>query len=231
MVAAVLAMVWGYLSARLRTIRELLSLGFLMVTGAVIGLATLQPKDGDVAIGMVTLSGIGSASPLILIITAVQLATPPDLIATATGVTTSVRSIGSTMFVAIYTAALDTRVNKKVPIYVAKAAAEAGLVSTSIPAFVGAIASGDVAALAKVPGVSEKMIGLGVAAFKQAFADSIRIVYIIAAPLGLLATISAWGLTNFRKTMNYKVDAPLESLQASHRHEENGQPNPRVVTS
>ncbi|KIV91817.1 hypothetical protein PV10_06314 [Exophiala mesophila] len=211
------ALVWGYLSTRFRTIRELLSIGFLMVTGAMIGLATLQPDTGNVAIGMACLSGIGSASPLILIITAVQLSTPPHLIATATGVTTSVRSIGATMFTAVYSAALQTRTAEKIPAYVAKAAAEAGLTPASIPAFIKAIASGNPAALAEVPGVSPTIIGLGVAAFKQAFADSIRVVYIIAAPFSMLAAICSLGLASYRRTMNYKVDAPVEDLHAHHR--------------
>ncbi|KPI34758.1 uncharacterized protein AB675_2 [Cyphellophora attinorum] len=210
--AALSALVWGWISTRFRTIRELLSAGFLLVAAGVIGLATLQPDSGTVAIGMVTLTGIGTASPLIFIITAVQLATPSHLIATATGVTTSVRAIGAAVFIAIYDAALTTGLSKKLPAYVAEAATKAGLPKTSIPAFIAAIASGEASTLATIPGASPAIIGAGVAAFKQAFADSIRLVYIITAPFGILAAVASLFLTDFRKTMNYKVDAPVEDL-------------------
>jgi len=165
------------------------------------------------------LSGIGFGSPLILIITGVQLSTPHSLIATATAVTTSSRAVAATVFTAIYAATLTSGLSSKIPNYVAEAGAKAGLPAASIPAFVGAIATNDPDALAAVPGISPSIIALGVDALKQAFADSLRTIYIIAAAFGVVACIACCFLGDMRKTMNYHVDAPVEDLHAKHaRH-------------
>lgn len=208
--------VWGYGSTRFRTIREPLFLGYLIFTAGIVGLATIEPDDNLSQLMFAAVAGIGFGSPLILIITGVQLSTPHSLIATATAVTTSSRAVAATVFTAIYAAALNTGLTSKIPNYVANAGAAAGLPAASIPAFVGALATNDPEALAAVPGISPQIIGLGVAALKEAFADSLRVIYIIAAPFGVLACILCCFLGDMRKTMNYRVDAPVEDLHAKH---------------
>jgi hypothetical protein len=205
---------WGYLSTKFRTIREPLFAGFLCFTGAIFGLATIQPNDSTSAIVFSGLAGLGFGAPLILLITGVQLATPYHLIATATAVTTSSRAIAATVFTAIYAAALNNRLSVDLPAYIAKAAAMAGLPPSSIEAFVGALASNDAAALGNIAGVTPAIIGAGVVALKQAFADSVRVVYMIAAPFGALACIACWFLGDMSKKMDYRVDAPVEELHA-----------------
>ena len=213
-VGGISTVIWGYSSTRFRTIREPLFAGFLCFTAAVIGFATIQPNDSTNAIVFAGLAGLGFGAPLILLITGVQLATPYHLIATATAVTTSSRAIAATIFTAVYAAALNNRIGTKLPAYVAKAAAMAVLPPSSIEAFVGALASNDTTALAKIAGVTPAIIGAGVAALKQAFADSVRVVYMIAAPFGALACIACFFLGDMRKKMDYRVDAPIEELHA-----------------
>ncbi|KIW78982.1 hypothetical protein Z517_08822 [Fonsecaea pedrosoi CBS 271.37] len=221
--------IWGYASTRFRTIREPLFLGYLIFTGAIIGWTTIQPKDSTTAVVMSGLAGFGFGAPLILIIAGVQLSTPHSLIATATAVTTSSRAVAATVFTAIYAAALNTRLGTNIPNGVAGAAAKAGLPASSIPTFVEALAAGNTAALSSIPGVTPTIIAAGVAALKQAFADSIRVVYIIAAPFGALACIACLFLGDLRKTMNYVVDAPVEDLHAKkhthhhHHHHHHGE--------
>ena len=69
--------------------------------------------------------------------------------------------------------------------------------------------------------VNPQIIGAGVIALKQAFADSIRVVYIIAAPFGLVACIACLFLGDMKKTMNYRVDAPLEEMKAKIHYNDN----------
>ena len=207
---------WGYWSAKFRTIRAPLFTGFLILTAGIVGLATVEPGQSTNAIVFGGLAGIGFGAPLILIITGVQLSTPHHLIATATAVTTSSRAIAATVFTAIYAAAFGTRIDKKLPSYVAKAAIGAGLAPPNVPAFIGALTTQDNAALGAIPGVNPTIIGAAVAALTQAFADSVRVVYIIAVPFGVLACIACLFLGNMSNTMNYKVDAPVEDLHAKH---------------
>lgn len=124
------------------------------------------------------------------------------------------------MFTAIYAATLSTRLAKYLPSYIASAALQAGLPPASLSAFIGALASNDVAALPKIPGVTPLIIGAGVAALKQAFADGLRAVYIIAVAFGAVACLACFFLGDLTATMNYHVDAPVEDLHAKHHHRE-----------
>ena len=220
-VAAPTTVMWGYASTKLRSIKITLFLGFLIFTAGLIGLATIEPGQSISALAFSGLAGMGFSAPLILVVAGVQLSSPHHLIATATAVTVSARAIAATTFTAIYAAALTNRLDKKLPDYIAAAALEAGLPAKSLKAFVGALAADDAAALPKIPGVTPAIIEAGVAALKQAFADSLRVVYIIAVPFGALACICCLFLGDLRKTMNYAVDAPVEELRAKHEHPAN----------
>lgn len=104
------------------------------------------------------------------------------------------------------------------PVYISEAALRAGLPPTSAVAFVKALAAKDAAALPHIPGITPAIIQAGVGGLKQAFANSVRVVYIIAAPFGLLACIGCSFLGDLKKTLSYRVDAPVEGLMAKHHH-------------
>ena len=206
--------IWGYLSTRFRTIRSPLFVGFLMYTGGIAGLATVRPGQSANQIIFAALAGAGFGAPLILIIAGVQLSTPHHLIATATAVTTSSRAVAATVFTAIYAATFSSRVATNLPADVSAAALQNGLPPTSIGPLLGALTGPDPSAVAKVPGITPRIIGASVAALKGAFADSLRDVYLIAVPFGIVACIMCLFLGDMRKTMNYRVDAPVEEMHA-----------------
>jgi ribonuclease PH len=131
-------------------------------------------------------------SPLVLIVAGVQLSTPHHLIATATAVTTSSRAVSATVFTAIYSVTLNTRLNKYIHSYVADAAIKAGLPTSSVEVFVKAIADSNSEGLSGINGATPAIISAGVAALKQAFADGIRAVYMIAVPFGALACVACF---------------------------------------
>ena len=212
--------VWGLISTRLRRIKEPLAIAFLVCTGGVIGLATIQSDDDIKSLIFAGLAGIGFGGLIILIIAAVQLATPHHLIATATAITVSSRAVAASVFTAIYVAAFSDRLKTKLPSYIAAAALKAGLPKSSLKAFAAALVGNDQAALVHIPGVTSAIISAGVAALKQTYADSVRVVFIIAAPFGVAAAISCWFLADMRKTMNYKVDAPMEELTTKVPHKQ-----------
>ncbi|KAH8886238.1 putative siderophore iron transporter [Thozetella sp. PMI_491] len=204
--------IWGYASTRFQTIREPLLIGFVFFTAGLVGLATIQPGQSVNAIAFACLAGIGVGAPLILVVTGVQLSTPHRLIATATACTTSSRAIAGAIFSAIDAAAFNSRIKNYLVDYVANAASAAGLPASSLAGFITALTEGDTAALVTVPGVTPTIIEQGVSALQQAYADSIRIVFVIAVPFGAAACIACWFLGDLRDTMNYRVDAPVENL-------------------
>lgn len=212
--------IFGYLSTKFRKIREFLCVGFLVFTAGIVGMATLQPNNSANPVIFSGLAGLGFGFLIVLIVTGVQLATPHHLIATATAVTVSCRAIGATVFTAIYAAAFGSRFKVKLPAYVAEAALQAGLPSNSLKPFIEALAAGNLPALSNIGGVNAQIIGAGVIALKQAFADSIRVLYIIAAPFGIVACIACLFLGDMKETMNYRVDAPLEEMKAKTHHNE-----------
>ena len=216
---AVSTLIFGYIGTRFKKVREPIFVGFFIFTAGIIGLATTQPNSSTATIVFAGLCGFGFGAPLILIIAGVQLSTPHHLIATATAVATSSRAVGGAVSTAIYAAALNNRLDKNLPGYISKAALAAGLPLSSVPAFVGALVSAS-SDLQGIPGVTPAVIGAGVVAQKHAFADSIRVVFIIAAPFGALACIGSLFLGDLRKTMNYRVDAPVENLHAKHHHQD-----------
>ena len=192
--------------------------GYLVFTAATVGMATIQPGDSINSIAFACLAGFGFGAALVLVVSGAQLCTPHHLIATVTALIFSVRAISASAFTAIFAAAFRTRINDKLPAYVAAAALKAGLPPASVTMFVTSIATGDMAALSEISGVTPAIISAGLTSLKQAMADSLRVVYIIAAPIGVLGVIAAFLLGNVAPTMNYRVDAPMEELKAKHHH-------------
>lgn len=184
-----------------------------------VGFATIQPNDSTSAIIFAGLSGLGMGGPLVLVIAGVQLSTPHHLIATATALTTTSRAVSATTFTAIYVAALTTRLDKYIPSYVGAAALKAGLPKDSLGPFIGALTSNDPTALPGIQGSTPAIIQAGATALKQAYADGLRVVYIIAVPFGAVACIACFFLGDMRSVMNYSVDAPVEDLHAKHHHD------------
>ena len=212
--------VWAWISTRFRTIREPLCAGFCVFTASIVGFTTVQPADSTNAIIFSGVAGIGFGALIVLIVTGVQLSTPHHLINTATAITVSARAISASMFTAIESAALKTGLKKKIPAYVAAAALKAGLTPSSVPAFVGALASNDRAALLSIPNINPAIIGSGVDALKQAFMDSIRVVFIIGASFGAVACVACLFIGDLKSTMNYHVDAPVERLSTRDKYHE-----------
>jgi hypothetical protein len=200
---------------RFRTVRTPLLAGFLVYTAGLVGLATIQPDDDTRCLIFAGLAGLGFGAPLVLIVAAVQLSTPHHLIATATAVTTSARAVGATVFTSIYSAAFGDEIGAKLPAGIAEAASKAGLAADRIPAFIGALLTKDYDALSAIPGVNSAMIEAANEAVKQAYADSVRVVYYIAIAFGVVACVACFFLDDLRATMNYRVDAPVEHLEAN----------------
>ena len=215
MITTILFSVW---SSKFRTVRVPLFVGFAIFTAGAGSLASIQPGDNFQQLALVALVGIGFGGPLILVITGVQLSTPHKLLATATAITTSSRAVAIAVFTPIYSAALNERIAVNLPKQVGAAALNAGLPQNSLSAFITALSSNDEAALAQISGVTPAIIAAGVSGLKQAYADSIRVIFYIALPFGLIACIACLFLGDLHKTMNFRVDAPIEDLHAKHHH-------------
>jgi hypothetical protein len=214
------SVIFGYWSTKYKTIREPMAGGFLIFTCGMIGFSTIQPGHSANAIAFATISGFGFGVVLILVVAGVQLCTPHHLIATSTAVVTTTRATAGAIGLTMYAAVFRTRIEEKLPAYIAEAALINGLSPDSIPVFVGAFLSNDTAVLTNTTGVTPTMITASIVAMKQAYADSLRIIFIMAVPFGVAAIAACYFLANINKLMNYGVDAPVETLHAKH-HQDN----------
>jgi Fungal trichothecene efflux pump (TRI12) len=207
---------WGYMSTRFRRLREPIFAGFLIFLAGMVGIATIGPGQSTNSIIFSTMAGIGWGSPLILVIAAVQLATPHHIFITATAVTAASRALAGTIFTAILSSVLNNSLASKLGPYITKVGLKAGLPQSSITAFVAAVEAKNATLLATVPGATQDIFNAGLYAQKKAYAESLRTVFIITLPFGLIACIACFFMADLRKEMNYIVDAPLEHLHAKH---------------
>lgn len=215
--AVLVSMVYGSISTRTKSVRWPLIVGFSIWTGGLIGQSTVQPGQNSIALGTLVLVGIGIAGPLLLILAGVHLSIPPHLMATGSAVVVCSRSFGATIFTAINSVVVGDRLNKLIPSYVASAVLPLGLPPSSLGLFLEDLTMYDFAGLAAVPGASPQIVGAGIAALKQAFADSVRPAFIIAACFGVVACILCACFRSIRNYMDYKVDAPIEELHKKHK--------------
>jgi hypothetical protein len=214
--AGIGSFIFGWVSSYFRSIRAPLLVSFVLYTAGTVGWATIQPGQGFHALAFAALAGLGFSGPLILITAGVQLYSPHSLIATSTSVVVSSRAVGAAIFTAIYVAAFQAQLKIHVPNDVVKVAVQAGLPAQSIGPFVAGISSNNITSIDALPGVTAAVIAAGHSAFNQAFADSLRVIFIISAAFGLLGCILCFGVSDVRLGMNYKVEAPMEELHASH---------------
>lgn len=217
-VAFIAACINGFVSTRLRTIRWLLMFGYLMFSVGVGCMISVRPGDSTNALVFNGLAGLGLGAPLALVFSAVQLAVPHSVLATATALVASSRAIGISVFTAIFTVALNESMASKQAKWIPPAAIAAGVPSSVISEFVTDITSGNTN-VSSIPGVTPQMVQAGKLAAQNATADALQNVFAIALPFGIIAIPMAYFLGSYKKTMNYIVEAPMEELHAKPHDE------------
>ena len=130
-------------------------------------------------------------------------------IGVAVGVAATFRSGISTVATAVFTAVLTNRLTSEVPKVVAPAVAKAGLPEKSIAPYLTALSSGDVSALKRIPGVTEKILVAGAEAYKVASANSYSTVYLVTLVFSGLALIFSIWVPNADEYMTNEVSAVI----------------------
>jgi hypothetical protein len=131
--------------------------------------------------GYILFFGSGLGLALVTFFTAAQFATPPELIATASGICTGIRSFGGSIGLAIINAIFAGSLSSNLVPKVTRAVVPLGLPRTSIGPLVGALSAGNVAALDEIPGVNSDIIAAAGLAIKQSYVVGFRNVFICGA--------------------------------------------------
>ncbi|KAK6383729.1 hypothetical protein LTS17_003021 [Exophiala oligosperma] len=175
--------------------------------------------------GYILFYGSGLGLALVTFFTAAQFATPPELIATTSGICTGVRSLGGSIGLSIINAIFASTLTSNLAPKVTKAVVPLGLEGTNIGMLIGALTSGNIALAEQIPGISPEIIAAAGLAIKQAYVVSFRNVFICGAAFMAVGIIITAFMTNPRSEFNAKVDAPIAvSSESDLEHESKAVP-------
>lgn len=199
----------GLYCAITKKVRYVTFVAFIIFTAFFVCMATANRNSSMAVWGYPVLLGWGLGMTLIALVTVAQLSTPPELIAIASGLIISVRSLGGTIGIAIYNAVFTTA-TRHMGANIGKAITEAGLPATSIDQFLTDILTGNVTGLFSIPGATPAIIAAGADARLDTFVTGFRNVWVSALCFIVLAAIASLFLFDPSGEFNNRIDAPVE---------------------
>lgn len=205
----------GFYCARTRRTRWITVLAFVLFLAFSTCMAIAGRTTNTPTWGYAVILGLALGMTLTTLITIAQLSTPPQLIATASGLVISVRSLGGTIALAIYQTVSVSQINNLAD-NIAAAALSAGLPPSDIEDFIPAIVSKNTTALAAIPGVPENIINAGLVAYDNTFVMGFRYVWVTSSCFVFLAGVAAIFLRDTQNEFNMHIDAPVEDVYGMH---------------
>ena len=182
----------GIYCSRSKTIRlpVMLAFGCFALFDALMASLNLSTRKNT--LGYAVFFGLGLGTALNALVVVAQLSTPPELISITTGLMIATRSFGGTVGLSIYTAIFSSTLTRDLPAKVASATIPLGLESSYLSELLGALTTSNTAALAKIPGISAKILEAAGLAVKQSYAIAFRYVWVSAAAFSALAVIGTF---------------------------------------
>lgn len=211
---AISTAITGFYCTWTKAIRFPVMVGFGFFTIFMVAMSTAKVGSNTAVWGYTVLFGSGLGILLNTLMTAAQLGTPPELIASASGLMISTRSVGGSVALAIYNAIFTQELSKKLASKVPAAIIPLGVPPSSIGPFIGAMTSGQTDGLTQIPGVTPEVIGVGGNAVLQSFAIAFRYVWVTGACFSFVALITAFFILDPKAEFNTHIDAPAESEEA-----------------
>ncbi|CAK7200126.1 hypothetical protein SEUCBS139899_002816 [Sporothrix eucalyptigena] len=132
-------------------------------------------------------------------------------IGVAGGMAGSIRAAICAVLETVYITVLSNRLTQTIADQVPPALVDAGLPSSSVEAFLSAVAVGTSEAFAAVPGATASIIAVGMRAYKVANSDAYRTVYLTTIAFSSLAMVMTLFAPNTEKYMTSKVVATLHN--------------------
>ncbi|BGP57389.1 hypothetical protein JCM8202_005031 [Rhodotorula sphaerocarpa] len=210
LVIFVVAPIMSFYVTRTKDLKWPLTAGFTCFAVAVIGFA-MSGTNGNMATAFNAVGGIGFSAPLILLVTLVQLSTPPLFIGIASALTISVRTLGGVVGYAIAEAIYASLTNTQVPAAIIAATVPLGFDPQYLGQLIGFLNSGQ--GLDAIPGINGRIIGAASAAMKETQAHGYKITWFAFLPGSILAALGCACFKNPKDRMNWIVDAPLRNEQ------------------
>ncbi|KAK1621521.1 major facilitator superfamily domain-containing protein, partial [Colletotrichum phormii] len=192
-----------------KRVRWITTIAFLIFVVFFACMATTNSSSSNPVWGYPILLGVALGMTLTTLVTAAQLSIPPELISVASGLIISVRSLGGTIGIAIYSVLFNDGMSHTYA-NIAQAVLPAGFDAMDLPSLITALNSHDQSALAEVPGVTPDILSRGTHALLDTYAEALRNVWISASCFVAFAAIASAFLFDLEKEFNDHIDAPLE---------------------
>jgi hypothetical protein len=126
---------------------------------------------------------------LVTFFTAAQFATPPKLIAVASGLNTGVRSLGGSIGLAIFNALFASGLDKNLVPKVTAAVIPLGLPENSIAQLIGGLSAGNMTLVESLRGVTPDIIEAAGLAVNEAYSVRFRNLFISGAAFMVVGII------------------------------------------
>jgi len=130
-------------------------------------------------------------------------------IGTATGIAGASRSAISTIAATVYTVVLTNRLSQTISTEVPAALESSGLPASSVPAFLGAISSGNATAFGSIQGLTPSIETAGLAAYKLANSHAYRTVFLVTLAFSGIGIITSIWIPNMDGKLTGEVSATL----------------------
>ncbi|KAI6780835.1 siderophore iron transporter [Emericellopsis cladophorae] len=199
----------GLYCAKTRRVRWVTVLAFAIFVAFFACMASTNRHTDAPVWGYPVLLGLALGMTLTTLITVGQLSTPPELIATASGLIISVRSLGGTIGIAIYNALFQDQMRHQ-PRNIGTAAVATGLEPEYVPDFITALTAHNRTALDAVSTITDKIIDVGNVAYLDTYVVAFRHVWVTGGAFVVLALVASIWLYDPEKEFNNAVDASLE---------------------
>lgn len=130
-------------------------------------------------------------------------------IGSAYGMSTFLRATITSIISVVFGNIVQTGLITKVSNLVSEAVLQAGLPSSSVALFLEALSSGGTTAFKQIPGITPSIIQAGIQAFKEAYAQTFRTVFLVSIAFFGMGIIVTFFTVDTSKYMNTKVAVTL----------------------
>lgn len=154
-------------------------------------MATTGPGSNAEAWGYIMILGFSLGICVGTLTSVAQFATPPELIALATGLFVAMRNLGGAIALAIYNAIFTHNLSQNIARKVPEAVLPLGLPLSSLEPFIADLLAGNRIALSKIPGITGTIIAAGGHAIREAYSVAFRYVWIAAACFSAVGVVLA----------------------------------------
>lgn len=175
-----------------------------------IGVAVSTPDNPNTAIALLTVGSvlIGYNECVTAVVATICIDDQRE-IGTALGIGGSIRSFVSTVASSVYSAVLSNKLSQEIPARVPSALVSAGLPTSSVPAFLNAMAIGTEAAFAAVEGLTPSILKIGTRAYQDASSIAYRYVFLTTIAFSGIGIILTFFVPNIDHLMTSEVVVQL----------------------